>query len=297
MSGRRLLDANGNNFIIQGTSHPHTWYPTQTSSFANIKAAGANTVRVVLSSGHRWTKNSPSDVANVIHLCKTNRLICVLEVHDTTGFGEQSGAATLAQAVDYWKEIQSVLKGQEAYVIINIGNEPYGNNNTSGWVAGTTNAIAALRSSGFEHTIMVDGPNWGQDWQFIMRDNAPSIFASDPQRNTIFSVHMYGVFNTAANVESYVKSFVTYGLPLVVGEFGHDHTDGNPDEDAIMATARLNGIGYIAWSWSGNTGGVAYLDMVLNFNPAQRTSWGTRVITGADGFSMTSQEASVYGRP
>ncbi|CAG0935330.1 mannan endo-1,4-beta-mannosidase [Thermoflexales bacterium] len=296
ISGRNLLDANGNNFVIRGISHAHTWYPSQISSFANIKATGANTVRVVLSGG-RWTKNSASDVANVIELCKTNRLICVLENHDTTGYGEQSGAVTLDQAVSYWKEIQSVLTGQEAYVIINIGNEPYGNNNTSAWINATKNAIAAMRTAGFQHTLMVDAPNWGQDWQFVMRDNAVSIFDSDPNQNTILSIHMYGVFDTASEITSYLATFVNAGLPLVIGEFGNMHSDGNPDEDTIMAQAQANGIGYMGWSWSGNGGGVEYLDMVTNFDPNQVTSWGTRLIAGANGLQQTSQEASVYGGP
>src|SRR4051794_12672456 len=92
ISGGRLLEANGSAFVMRGVNHAHTWYPSQTSSFANIKSLGANTVRVVLSSGDRWTKNSASDVANVISLCKANRLICVLEVHDTTGYGEEGAA-------------------------------------------------------------------------------------------------------------------------------------------------------------------------------------------------------------
>jgi mannan endo-1,4-beta-mannosidase len=294
ISGRNLLDANGNNFIMRGISHPHVWYTNQTSSFANIKAAGANTVRVVLSGG-RWGPSTAADVANVIQLCKTNKLICVLENHDTTGFGEDGAATSLAQAVSYWQSIQSVLTGQEAYVIINIGNEPYGNNNASAWIEATRNAIIAMRNAGFDHTLMVDAPNWGQDWQFYMRDNAASIFASDVDRNTIFSIHMYGVFDTAAEVQSYVSTFVSAGLPLVIGEFGHNHSDGNPDEDAIMATAQANGIGYIGWSWSGNGGGVEYLDMVTAFNPNQRTTWGTRIITGNNGLLQTSVEASVYG--
>ncbi len=294
ISGRNLLDANNNNFIMRGISHAHTWFTSQTSSFANIKAKGANTVRVVLSGG-RWTPNSASDVANVISLCKTNKLICVLEDHDTTGYGEQGGAYTLAQAVSYWQSIQSVLTGQENYVIINIGNEPYGNNSPANWVADTRNAIIAMRNAGFQHTLMVDAPNWGQDWQFIMRDNAASLFASDTQRNTIFSIHMYGVFDTASEITSYVSTFVNAGLPLVIGEFGFNHSDGNPDEDTIMSTAQSQGIGYIGWSWSGNSGGVEYLDMVTNFDPNQPTSWGTRIFTGANGLSTTSREASVYG--
>jgi mannan endo-1,4-beta-mannosidase len=292
VSGRFLLEANGNNFIMRGINHPHTWFPSQTSSIQNIKAKGANTVRVVLSSGQLWTKNSAGNVASVINLCKVNKLICVLEVHDTTGYGEQSGAASLAQAVSYWKEIKSVLIGQEAYIMINIGNEPYGNVNTSNWVNDTKNAILEMRNAGFQHTLIVDAPNWGQDWQFIMRDNAASVLASDPLGNIVFSIHMYGVFNTAAKVDNYISAFVNAGLPLVIGEFGDQHTDGDPDEDAIMANAVAYGIGYLGWSWSGNTG--AYLDMVTDFNPNKETWWGDRIINGANGIRQTSVEATVY---
>jgi mannan endo-1,4-beta-mannosidase len=190
VSNGRLYDANGSEFIMRGVNHAHTWYTSQTSSFANIKNAGANAVRVVLSSGHRWTRNDAADVANVIALCKQNHLICMLEVHDTTGYGEEGAAATLDQAVDYWISIQSALTGEEAYVLINIGNEPYGNNGYQTWAADTSAAIVRLRNAGFDHTIVVDAPNWGQDWSFTMRDNAASVVNSDPDANMIGSIHM-----------------------------------------------------------------------------------------------------------
>jgi mannan endo-1,4-beta-mannosidase len=295
LSGRNVLDANGNVFVIRGINHAHTWYTSQTSSFANIKATGANTIRVVLSNGHRWTKNSAADVANVIQLCKTNKLICMLEVHDTTGYGEDGAAASLSRAVTYWKEIQSVLTGQEAYVMINIGNEPYGNNNYANWVNDTKNAIVAMRQAGFKHLLVVDAPNWRRDWFNTMRDNAVTVANSDPDKNTLLSVHMYGVYDTAAEVKSYINSYVSRGLPLLIGEFGFNHSDGNPDEDTIMAEAQANGIGYLGWSWSGNGGGVEYLDMVTSFNPNQVTSWGNRIVNGANGLKQTSQQAGVYG--
>ncbi|MDX3865968.1 cellulase family glycosylhydrolase [Streptomyces europaeiscabiei] len=290
----RLLERSGNDFVMRGVNHAHTWYPNQMGSLAHIKAKGANTVRVVLSSGDRWTRNDAADVTNVVTQCKRNRLICVLEVHDTTGYGEQSGAVTLSRAADYWIGVQSALTGQEDHVIVNIGNEPYGNNNYAGWTADTKAAIQKLRTAGFDHTIMVDAPNWGQDWAFTMRDNAASVFAADPDANTIFSIHMYGVFDTAAEVNDYLNRFVSARLPIVVGEFGHDHSDGNPDEDAILATTQRLGLGYLGWSWSGNGGGVEYLDMVTNFDPNQLTSWGQRLFNGANGIAATSREAAIY---
>ncbi|MFW6725011.1 glycoside hydrolase family 5 protein, partial [Streptomyces sp. MAR4 CNY-716] len=280
---------------MRGVSHAHTWYPNQTGSIGDIKDKKANTVRVVLSSGDRWTKNSASDVANVISECKQNRLICVLEVHDTTGYGEDGAAVSLDKAVDYWTSIKSVLDGQENYVIINIGNEPWGNNNYGGWTSATKNAIGEMRSAGFDHALMVDAPNWGQDWSGTMRSNASSVFSSDPDRNTIFSIHMYGVYDTSSEVQSYLNSFVSAGLPIVVGEFGDNHGDGNPNEDAIMSTAQSLRLGYIGWSWSGNGSGVEYLDMVNGFNPNSLTNWGQRIFNGSNGIASTSKEATVYG--
>ncbi|MFC7481145.1 glycoside hydrolase family 5 protein [Luedemannella flava] len=295
ISGGKLVEANGTPFIMRGVNHAHTWYQSQTAtSLANIKAAGANSVRVVLASGQRWTKNDTSDVANVISQCKANKLICILEVHDTTGYGEQSGAATLSQAVDYWISVQSALTGQENYVILNIGNEPYGNQGYGTWASDNVTAVQRLRNAGFQHTIMIDAPNWGQDWSFTMRDNASTVWNADTQKNLLFSIHMYGVFDTAAEVSDYLNRFVSAGLPIAVGEFGDMHSDGNPDEDAILSTTQALGLGYLGWSWSGNGGGVEYLDMVTNFSTTF-TSWGNRLFNGTNGIKATAKEATIYG--
>lgn len=293
ISNGRLLEGNGNDFVMRGVNHAHTWYPNQTQSLADIKALGANTVRVVLADGHRWTANSASDVANVISQCKANRLICVLEVHDTTGYGEEAAAGTLDQAADYWIGLKSVLAGQENYVVINIGNEPWGNTNPAGWTDPTIAAIKKLRNAGFEHTIMVDAPNWGQDWQGVMRDNAKSVYAADPTGNLIFSIHMYSVYDTAQEITDYLNTFVNAELPVLIGEFGGPADQyGDPDEDTMMAAAQQLRLGYLAWSWSGNTDPI--LDLAVNFNANQLSSWGRRIFNGANGIAATSKEATVY---
>ncbi|MFI0988661.1 cellulase family glycosylhydrolase [Streptomyces exfoliatus] len=291
----RVYEANGNEFVMRGVNHAHTWYPEQTGAIADIAATGANTVRVVLSSGDRWTKTSASEVSSLIAQCKASKVVCVLEVHDTTGYGEDGAAASLDKAVDYWIGVKSALQGQEDYVVVNIGNEPFGNSNYAAWTNATKSAIGRLRGAGFDHALMLDAPNWGQDWSHTMRDNAASVFAADPHRNTVFSIHMYGVYDTAAEVQSYLGHFVNSGLPLVVGEFGDQHSDGNPDENAIMATAQSLKVGYLGWSWSGNGSGVEYLDMVNGFDADSLTTWGNRLVHGANGIAATSKPATVYG--
>ncbi|MCD7442594.1 cellulase family glycosylhydrolase [Streptomyces lincolnensis] len=294
ISNGRLLEANGNDFVMRGVNHAHTWYPNETQSLADVKALGANTVRVVLADGHRWTANSAADVANVITQCKANRLICVLEVHDTTGYGEEAAAGTLDQAADYWIGLKNVLAGQENYIIINIGNEPWGNTNPAGWTAPTIAAIQKLRTAGFQHTIMVDAPNWGQDWQGVMRANAQSVYDADTTGNLIFSIHMYSVFDTAAEITDYLNAFVNAKLPLLIGEFGGPADQwGDPDEDTMMATAEQLDLGYLAWSWSGNTDPI--LDLAIDFDPSRLSSWGQRIFNGANGIAQTSKEATIFG--
>ncbi|MFC8916154.1 glycoside hydrolase family 5 protein [Streptomyces sp. NPDC057116] len=291
----RLVESDDSDFVMRGVNLGHAWYPGRTgASMADVKSLGANTVRVALGTGDRWTRSDPADVAAVVERCRANRLICVLDVHDTTGYGEESGAVPLSRAVDYWIGVRSALKGQERYVIINIANEPYGRTGASGWTTDTKAAVQKLRAAGFTHTLMVDAPDWGQDRTFTMRDNAASVLAADPERNTVFSVHMYGVFDTAAEVRAYLSHFVAARLPVVVGEFGHEHTDGDPDEEAVLATAEDLGVGYLGWSWSGNTDGVEYLDMAAGFDPAALTTWGRRIFHGANGIAATAKEASVY---
>jgi mannan endo-1,4-beta-mannosidase len=291
VSGTSIVEANGQRFVMRGVNHPHVWFTGQTGSFADIKALGANTVRVVLGSGKRWGPST--DVANVVNLCKQNRLICVLEVHDTTGYGEEGAAASLDEAVDYWISQKSALVGQENYVVVNIGNEPVGNDNAAQWTAATAAAIQRMRSNGFEHLLMVDAPNWGQDWQFVMRDNAQTVLDADPRGNTVLSIHMYSVFNTAASITDYLDRFQTNGWPLVVGEFGWRFNSGEVDHDTILAQAQARGIGYLGWSWSGNSDPI--LDMATNFDAGQLTTWGQRIFNGADGIKATAREASVFG--
>ncbi|WP_087509139.1 cellulase family glycosylhydrolase [Cellulomonas iranensis] len=296
VSGTQLVERDGTPFVARGVSHAHTWYTSQTpTAIPAIRAAGANALRVVLSGG-RWTANSAADVADVIELCRDNQLVCMLENHDTTGYGEQAGAVSLDAAADYFVSLKPVLEGTEDFVQINIGNEPTGNNEpqVTGWTTATSAAIAKVRAAGLRHNIVVDAPNWGQDWKGVMRDTAATVAAADPEGNTLFSVHMYGVYAQASTITAYLDAFENAGLPLVIGEFGHDHSDGDPDEATIMREAVERGIGYYGWSWSGNSGGVEYLDMVRNFDPAQKTDWGRLIFDGPNGIRSTARTATFF---
>jgi len=244
---------------MRGVNYPYAWYATRDTQqdLQAIASTGANAVRIVLATGGRWTRTSGSTLSSIIGAAKSSRLVAVVEVHDTTGWSEQSGSVDLTDATGYWtsQDILSALSGQEAYVILNIGNEPMGNSTTNDWASRHTTAVTALRNAGLRHTLMIDAPNWGQDWSNTMRDGSgtTSIWSADPDQNLVFSVHMYDVYGSSSTVTSYFNNFLdrSPAMPLVVGEFAADHgSAGNVDEDTIMQQAEILGVGYLGWSWS-----------------------------------------------
>ena len=301
ISNGRLVDDNGVPFVMRGINYPYTWYAWRGDAavrqdLANIAATGSNTVRIVLSTGGQWARINGAQVTQVIEWCKALRMIPVLEAHDSTGWSEQSTAVHIDNAVQYWTsaDIRAAIDGQENFVIVNIANEPFGNTTTANYMPDMAAAIQALRAAGLTHTLMIDGATWGQDWSNTMRANALQLWNADARRNLVFSVHMYEVYQSVTPVAAYMQAFQDMNLPLVVGEFGPINNGQFVDSESVIAQAQTRGLGYIGWSWSGNGGGGAGLDMTVNFDPAQLTAWGNRIVNGASGIKTTSVYATVF---
>jgi mannan endo-1,4-beta-mannosidase len=126
-----------------------------------------------------------------------------------------------------------------------------------------------------------------------MRDNAQTVLNADAQHNTVLSIHMYDVFSTPASITDYLNRFQASGWPLVIGEFGWQRSPSNVNHEAVLSEAVSRNLGYLGWSWAGNTD--PYLDMTVNFDPNQLTSWGQRIFNGANGIKATAKEATIYG--
>ncbi|WP_410772140.1 fibronectin type III domain-containing protein [Fontibacillus sp. BL9] len=292
INGTTLYDANGNPFVMRGVNHAHTWYKDQLSvAIPAIAKTGANTVRIVLSDGQQWSKDSLSSIQDIITLCEQNKLIVVLEVHDGTG---SDSKAVLDNIANYWIEMKSALIGKEKTVILNIANEWYGTWNGEDWAKGYTSVIPKLRQAGIKNTIMVDGAGWGQYPQSIF-DYGQQVFNSDPLKNTMFSIHMYEYAGgNAATVKSNIDNVLNKNLALVIGEFGIKHTNGDVDEATIMSYSQDKGVGYLGWSWKGNGPGLEYLDMSTDWAGTRYTEQGNAIIQGPKGIKATSIISSVF---
>lgn len=293
VDGTTLYDANGNPFIMRGINHAHTWYSDKLFlALDGIAATGSNCIRIVLSDGEQWSKTSAETVANIISLCKERNMIVILEVHDATGYKDKE---SLLAAAQYFVDIKDVLIGEEDYVILNIANEWQGNSESKVWKAAYTEAIPILREAGLAHTILVDSSGWGQYGRSI-KDAGAAVFDSDPLGNVMFAVHMYG---TAGGTEEKIRENLGYALEqnlcVCVGEFGYTHSDGDVEEAYLMEYCEENSIGYIAWSWKGNSGGVEYLDLAVSWDGSELSEeWGEVVINGENGIRETSQICTVF---
>lgn len=293
IEGTKLLDANGNEFVFRGVNHAHTWYKDyDKTAIKAIAATGANAVRIVFANGIQWEKDDEAALRQIIELCKQNGLIVIAEVHDGTG---SDSIDTLEKIADYWIEMKDVLVENEAYVILNIANEWVGQWNSEVWRDGYVSVIPKLRKAGITNTILVDSAGWGQYGKSVA-DYGKQVFSSDPLANTMFAVHMYG---TAGGKEETIREnlegAVNQNLCVCVGEFGHNHSDGDVLEDYIMKYCTENGIGYLGWSWKGNSGGVEYLDIALEWNGSKLSGdWGEVLVNGPYGIRKTSTICSVF---
>lgn len=288
-----LRNADGTPFVMRGINEAHTWYKTHDeASFKAIAETGANCIRIVLADGEQWEKDSRETLEELINMAKQYKMVAIVELHDATGKDE---IESLENASKYWIEMADTLKGTEDYCIVNIANEWVGKWDSNIWCKGYTEVIPRLREAGINNVIMVDAAGWGQYGKSI-KDKGKEVFESDPNANTMFSVHMYGTAGkNERTITDNLESATKQELCICVGEFGYTHSDGEVDEDFLMQYCVDNQIGYLAWSWKGNSGGVEYLDLSNDWEGKSLSKdWGERAINGVNGIKETSVISSAF---
>lgn len=293
VDGTTIRDANGSEFIMRGVNIAHAWYTdkTETSIKASAKL-GTNVVRVVCANGSQWTKTSYDEIKKIIQICKENNQVCILEAHDATG---SDNISDIEKCADYWIEMKDLLNENSNYVILNIANEWAGKWDGATWAEGSTKAIQKIRNAGIKNMIMIDSAGWGQ-YPDSIKDYGKSVFESDPDKNTVFSIHMYEYAGGDSNtVRNNIDNCLGIGVPVVIGEFGGQHTNGDVDEETIMSYCTEKHVGYLGWSWKGNNSDLAYLDVSNDWEGTSLTEWGNSLFYGDYGIKNTSKVCSVYG--
>jgi mannan endo-1,4-beta-mannosidase len=94
---------------------------------------------------------------------------------------------------------------------------------------------------------MVDADQFGRSWQTIS-ENGAAILAADPRKNVLFSWHPWDV---NMDYSTPIKTIAAKNICLVVGEYSYKSVGCECciNYKQIMATARAESVGTLAWSW------------------------------------------------
>ena len=296
VDGNKLLDGKNEEFIFRGVNLTHAWFTDKTeSSIKDISSLGANSARIVLATGTLYPKTTSDQVENIIIWCKKADLICVLEVHDFTGSDNPNDITDIS--VKYWTELKNILNDNKDYIIVNIANEWEGSwDKGSLWADTYITAVKQMRKNGIENAIMIDASGYGQETGPVIRD-AKSILEADPDKNIIFSYHVYSVLGKDDNsLYTGLDGLKKTGVCWIVGEFGWWQNGGSVVYKTLTNYCFINKIGWIAWSWAGNGGIDRVLDLASpkTFSKNDLTGWGEYLFNSQFGIQKTSKKAYTY---
>jgi len=285
ISGTSLKDANGNTFVMKGLAVPLSWFVSDVNSnIANIKrVTNANTLRIVMN-----TSTSDGDWQTCVQNCINNKIIAELELHDVTCSDDANGLNNMAQ---WWVSKASYLNSHSKYILINIANEwgswNMAKNNPASWSSAYKTAISTMRNGGLNQTLVIDAPDCGQDLSngATLRSYAGGLESYDPQHNILFTVHIYGEWESGggSSISSGLAAIKNAGIPVIPGEFSYDC-----DYNGVINTCNSLGIGYMCWSWKGNSN--ASFDMSNDWAGTSLKSWGSSVVNGI----KTASQCSVF---
>lgn len=253
-----IHNPDGSRLVMRGFSQNHYWGDTAQNFDAinDVAKSGANTVRAVF--GPPLYGIAPADRPAIVRkYILEQKVNVVVEDHGATCMTDD---ASLDAAVDRWLAPENLnylldpaLQGK---LVLNIANEWSGDRES--FAPAYERAIARLRAANIKVPLMIDADGCGQNMEVLFY-TFRRLLAADPHHNLIFSIHMYGWYTDGSgrfwDVRTELQKAVVAGMPLVVGEFSYNNGAGSVNYDTRTAMAiytDLN-VGWLAWSWNGNT--------------------------------------------
>lgn len=227
-------------------------------------------VRSTNQSGKPLYSNDPID--ELVAAYTPLGVVVMIEAHDFTGgLFEEADDEDKAALKAKWVELATQFK-DNPYVWFNIMNEPGGSSSSSyyqKWVDWHREIIEAIRATGNESIIVVDGMWWGQDAGHTYDDGNISDSESailshgldilDSNDNIIFSFHAYSQWQgSVARVADYIDRVHAKEMALVCGEAGagQEGSGSYGDKDSYRAgcdnvwnACKPRNVGMLAWHW------------------------------------------------
>ena len=242
VSGNRLLDACGQEFVVRGVEQilgnqlppGNDWL----GLIEEIAASGANAVRVL-----------PG--VNTLTVANVDAIL--------TFIGEKGMIAFVdpLNSPDDWyarADVKAMLKKHESFLIIDAYGEPQ-YDDIEKWRGEAKEALVHMRALGYEVPFTVYANQFGRGLPSLF-DYGAEILAADPLHNTFLGWQAYWG-NTGYYQETYgyslteaVDAIAASGLPI---QMGLDHITDLPSTEAdygtLMQAAEENGVGWLWWDF------------------------------------------------
>lgn len=268
--------------------------------FEFIASTGANTVRIpfhykLFTNEEYMGLSDPAEGFRRVDSCvvwaRDNGLRLILDMHDCPGgqtgdniddsYGYpwlMTDSVAQRQFVDIWRSIASHYADEDVILGYELANEPVATY-WDGEERDSLNAaleplykraVAAIRGVDTNHIILLGGPQWNSyfgnfaDWTF--------------DSNIMYTCHRYGGDPTADAIREYIDFRDRTGLPMYMGEIGHNTCEWMSRFVDVM---RDNNIGYTFWPYkklgdSSMTGAAVpdgWFDELVAFVEAPRGSY------------------------
>lgn len=174
----------------------------------------------------------------------------------------EDDASFLTAMVDTWVAQAAAWKTIDGKMLLNVANE-WGPPNSAAWRDGYVTAVARLRAAGYLAPLVIDAGGCGQNPGDVLT-YGQAVFDSDPQKNVIFDVHVYGNLHDP-KVEDWQVDYIdsmnalkATGFAVIIGEFGPGMNIG-PSPTTITPLRILQvtdslGFGWLAWAWDDPAG-------------------------------------------
>ena len=231
-----------------------------------IASTGANTIRLPfnyklftdedymgLTSGHDGFKR----IDDVVAWCRANRLYLILDMHDCPGsqtgdnIDDGYGYPWLFESeksqqlfCEIWQQIAKRYKNETVILGYELMNEPIAHYFENKDVLNQKleplykRAVKAIREVDKNHIILLGGARWNSDF-FMFSD-----WKFDT--NIMYTCHRYGGEATKEAIRDYIDFRDKTGLPMYMGEIGHNSNKWHADFVRVM---KENNIGYTFWPY------------------------------------------------
>lgn len=231
-----------------------------------IASTGANTIRLPfnyklftdedymgLTSGHDGFKR----IDDVVAWCRANRLYLILDMHDCPGsqtgdnIDDGYGYPWLFESekskqlfCEIWQQIAKRYKNETVILGYELMNEPIAHYFENKDLLNQKleplykRAVKAIREVDKNHVILLGGARWNSDF-FMFSD-----WKFDT--NIMYTCHRYGGEATKEAIRDYIDFRDKTGLPMYMGEIGHNSNKWHADFVRVM---KENNIGYTFWPY------------------------------------------------